>query len=536
MPRSTCLRGLAPYVVLSATVALILTMPLVVLAELPAGWQELPPDQFVELCRQQQAAGATSQEMLTLGTHARDTWLLDSNYTASAGLPELGDLCYVGAMALDEAQKQSLGRLLVSRTAQSPDLAQIGPADFMRVCEDIGQFATPVAERTPAFSAWMTASGEPVWKTADAALTAQLVLGLQEAQTEQDRTLRGQLYAHCWSTYLNNPSFVQSGDLKVLMLMLSPLAWSMPMADLRPWADQHFATVCERGASERTMEPWELWTLERVFLAAGYSDGSGTTTGERIGFPAYARAVLRCLAEHDAMALPDAGDGRTHPIMPMTAPTTDEPSRAVLKTGLVDEQGLAKLPVAAALAWSYTRSDEGQAWREYLDEKIADATMSTDQRASWLLARAFAECAIQGPVDFYPLGGRDFVEQAFASAESEPMRLTCLASLVDALVRTGEFGQASSLLQSVSGQFSSPEAQATVAEMQATIAPAEQADAQRIARQSQQLEIDLAQGRLDHLRRQKAELSALGRSEADLAGLQQSIDQAEQELRAVAQP
>jgi hypothetical protein len=241
------------------------------------------------------------------------------------------------------------------------------------------------------------------------------------------------------------------------------------------------------------------------------------------------------VAAHDVLTLAALGQRLTHPTLAMTAPVTDAASREVLKAGLLDEQGLVRLPVAQALTWSHMRSHEGPVWRGYLDEQLASQSLSRDQRASWLLARAFDEAAYLGPEDFQAIQGRPYMEQALAAAETEPVRLACVTALCVALADSGQHEEARSLLESVSGQFVAAEALAAVGELRTTLdtlaeSQTSQTTLEREQKAQEALEANLLQGQLEHYQILVREAEQAGRGPSEVQSLQLMTDNVRRRL------
>jgi hypothetical protein len=98
--------------------------------------------------------------------------------------------------------------------------------------------------------------------------------------------------------------------------------------------------------------------------------------------------------------------------------------------------------------------------RAFVDQALDNPELSGDAKASWLVGQAIvteASPILRGPS---PMRGMRSLEMAFATAESEPVRLWVLSEMVTRLISVGEADKALSLIASVEGQFTGPDAQA----------------------------------------------------------------------------
>lgn len=129
---------------------------------------------------------------------------------------------------------------------------------------------------------------------------------------------------------------------------------------------------------------------------------------------------------------------------------TSDAQREALTESLVDPAGAPRLGVARVLGWSYREVGRGEQWNAFLATRIADS--SGDAKALWLLARAYAErTAVMPPAS---LAGAQWLNEALATAEAEPLQLRIIAELANAHASAGHHDGALSLLDSVGGQFS----------------------------------------------------------------------------------
>jgi len=169
-------------------------------------------------------------------------------------------------------------------------------------------------------------------------------------------------------------------------------------------------------------------------------------TGKGRGYPAFA-AALACKARetgfhtglHDLFALPLG---------------TDE-ARHLLEDELLDSVGTPRLDVAKILARAYRNAGKWHEWRDRVEERLAAASGNASLRAHWLLVRACTEAARSSPPN--PMGGEEWLEQAFDMAQDAPTQFLALSERAHCYADTGKYDPATEIVDSASGQFQGTE-------------------------------------------------------------------------------
>ena len=114
--------------------------------------------------------------------------------------------------------------------------------------------------------------------------------------------------------------------------------------------------------------------------------------------------------------------------------------------------GRCSLPVGYTLNYGYHTTGRLAGWRELLDAKLDDLSLSGDQRVNWLLLRAHAEEIRNGPRRPYfqfaeqILHGRRWLDEALAVASSAEAKARVAGELAARLARVGKFAEARQLL------------------------------------------------------------------------------------------
>jgi hypothetical protein len=203
----------------------------------------------------------------------------------------------------------------------------------------------------------------------------------------------------------------------------------------------------------------------------------------------------------------------------------------ILKRALVDDKGQMNLCVNRAIASCYFASHHNQVWQEYVDDRLADGSLGPDERAKWLLARSYVEELKADPPAIGPLAGKVYLDRAFASADSEPVRLECLRWIVGRYCAIDQWDQAQALLTSCKGQFTNRESLDLIDQWSKELTEVAEKGRKRVALQAQQAQqggtvsASQLQAQLDFLKKQLDELHTRHASADDVARLEAIIAQ-----------
>ena len=107
------------------------------------------------------------------------------------------------------------------------------------------------------------------------------------------------------------------------------------------------------------------------------------------------------------------------------------------------------------IAHGYRQAQDQATWRSYLDDVLADATLTGDARATWLMARGSAE-ELKGWTP-QPMAAVDYLNEAIAEAETEAMRLSVVRQLVTRLGSMDMGEQAKAIISGVEASNSDPQ-------------------------------------------------------------------------------
>ncbi len=171
------------------------------------------------------------------------------------------------------------------------------------------------------------------------------------------------------------------------------------------------------------------------------------------GHPGYATALGKAIAR----GLPAGSD---YECWVLCLPLGTPEARAALARELVDAAGVVRRDVARPLAWAHNEYVSPDAFGEEIDKRLADPGLRGDRRASWLLARAYAD-AIRS-AEYSPLGGEKWLIRAVSACSTERMKLRCLKVLAQGYGLVAREDAAKALLKRVRPQFRSPESLAAL--------------------------------------------------------------------------
>jgi hypothetical protein len=128
------------------------------------------------------------------------------------------------------------------------------------------------------------------------------------------------------------------------------------------------------------------------------------------------------------------------------------------------QDGRCSLPVAYTLTFSYLGQGKLSNWIATLDAKLADTTLTGDQRVNWLIARAQAQEFVRPKSSGYPFGtvypsswpsdGRHYLFQALNTAQSSSVKARVAKEIAARLVVAGNFQGAADFLGQVSSSLS----------------------------------------------------------------------------------
>lgn len=220
-------------------------------------------------------------------------------------------------------------------------------------------------------------------------------------------------------------------------LLLSLAANPRAMRDVPAGELWHFQKGCDYLPGDESTDVVASWcTLEPVVPAA-----FGAYPGWVLEFPCFNHANY---------------GGYWHMARHIRTPS----ERAKLLSVLSGEDGRCNERVGRLLGFVHKEAGESAQWCAFLDAKLSEETLRGDPKVGWLVMRAYAE-ELRDKGEPVPMAGREWLEEALAAAESEPVRLRVLGELAARLAAWGKAQELDSLLESLSGQFESEEARAS---------------------------------------------------------------------------
>ena len=362
----------------------------------------------------------------SLATHVLSEYLTDSAKIRSISCSVWVGLSYYLSSALSEEDRQLWGDKLCTAFIDSEVLAGLTSREVNRLIQSLRLLDNSQAVRL--VSAWFRDCEDWV----NSPVADLLSVGLWSAMNnvgdkskiigDLDDALSGRLGELSWRHYLYMGNIWLAVPDKA-----KAQQWVMRGYELA------FGTEESRASIDSNSLKFLGQYLDNVEL-----------TGEGKAYPAFA-AVLAELAKKDELS-PDKWWRYGYYAAPLGTPEM----RNVLRAELTDANGAPRAAVAKVLAMAYRESGELKSWQGFLDERISST--SGDTKALWLLARSFAESIV--PHEVSPLRGKQWLDQALASAESVGVRFEALSEIVNGYADIGKHDTGLQLLDSMSGQFS----------------------------------------------------------------------------------
>ncbi|MCA9217074.1 MAG: hypothetical protein KDB27_28595, partial [Planctomycetales bacterium] len=120
--------------------------------------------------------------------------------------------------------------------------------------------------------------------------------------------------------------------------------------------------------------------------------------------------------------------------------------------------GECNLPLVYATAFTAHTEGKGRDLLNLLDAAIDDETLNGNQKATWLIAKAFTLGALVDG-EPRPMRGYQYLQEALLVAQSKPVRFWALQEMVARHASLDQADKANQLIEQYRGQFSDAESQ-----------------------------------------------------------------------------
>jgi hypothetical protein len=225
------------------------------------------------------------------------------------------------------------------------------------------------------------------------------------------------------------------------------------MSRAQDWATRAFTSETGNEEARARLDMDTLRIMGKLLKETGL-------TGKGKGYATMAASIVQLASAGKLDA-----DGEWYFYVDLAAPLGTPESRQVVREALLDAQGSPRLGVVKILTYAYQSADESAAWCKSLDEKLAAASGGGDERALWLLARAFAEStqvASSSATPPSPLRAQAQLEEALKVANSQEIKLQVVRMLARGYAFVGKYETALTFLDDVATQFNKKEALASI--------------------------------------------------------------------------
>ncbi|MDY7011782.1 MAG: hypothetical protein SVV80_13675 [Planctomycetota bacterium] len=209
-------------------------------------------------------------------------------------------------------------------------------------------------------------------------------------------------------------------------------------AKAQQWTLRAYETMLGADQAKASADAGTLKVLGRWLWDTGL-----TVKGK--AYPAFADVLAR-LAREDKIPFDKWWRYRYY-----AAPLCTPEARQTLQAELTDAAGNPRTVVASILAIAYREADEIDAWKTFVDKKMAEPGVVGDTRALWLLARAWAEAFLTH--EPYPLYGRQWLEEVLDTTTSAALRIVAIEQLVLGYAAACKFDEGYKFLDSTAKRF-----------------------------------------------------------------------------------
>lgn len=144
-----------------------------------------------------------------------------------------------------------------------------------------------------------------------------------------------------------------------------------------------------------------------------------------------------------------------------------------LQNAIVEAQGTCNLSLATLLTFVHKKNSALPQWRSYLESRIDDPEVTGDVKASWLLARAFAD-EVPDVGEPEPLAGRAWLDLALEEATSVDMKRYVIGEIVCKLAAGDRCDEAVAMMDSQADLFEDGEAAVDIARWRTEVAEIDQ--------------------------------------------------------------
>jgi hypothetical protein len=212
----------------------------------------------------------------------------------------------------------------------------------------------------------------------------------------------------------------------------SPLKWSDSRAialvyltagqqqKAQEWATNAYQAGVGSDDARTAATLGTLDDIADVFVQAGL-------TGKGKGYPAFAQAIVSLIHKNVPVNIWIA---ERYSYMLGTPEALQ-----IVGNEFVDAKGNPNLVAARVITWGHANQQDLPAWRKLLQEKYQASSATGDQKAIWLMIQAHALAVPESTgVMYSPLAGKDCLEEALSSAQSQSVKLMVIEDLVDGYI------------------------------------------------------------------------------------------------------
>ncbi|MCG3180447.1 MAG: hypothetical protein BIFFINMI_02808 [Phycisphaerae bacterium] len=358
--------------------------------------------------------------------------------------------------------------------------------------------------------AWPWLSDYPTRRKASVAGQVQVALRTLggEIPRDQQKQLADDLDKEWTAAQQKAPLSVQTGATVARFWTLSG-----DRSRRKAWVDRTYQAALGTAAAQAGADIATLSQVSDMLMQYGQ-------TGEGHGYPEFAQVEARLAREGKL-------DGQVGFVQYLSVPLATPATRQAVRAELADAAGNPRLGVAQILTQAYKGAGkvEFKSWLDHLDGRVAQSPQP-DQKAMWLLARAYVETFKPTIGGRRVILGKTYLDRALATAQSEAMRLKVVGKLVEYYQEMDHPEVGVEVLESMKGQFTGEQGVALLTmqqELRGEVAAVQARETQRHAASEQVRR----QSRLDYYRDRlkRAESGGDSTTAQRLRGLIKALEQ-----------
>lgn len=373
--------------------------------------------------------GASDATVRSLTRSAYERMLRDESMLPMAGVSLRSDAIELGgkiAAAVDDATRNAIRKALLNTYVYNANaLANLQPGEVRELLKAARRLNVPDSEMAGLAMQWWSRS--PNSRYARPKDLQELVGALKRTTDKASAESKQAMCDVLCRKFLCDRGYLSSASKTEVADVIRIVGLAMNMSQRRECATLYNSVVLERPAGSVKADLLELGTLGKILHNAEL-DVEGSE------HDAYAAQLVAQLEQRARIR----GTGHHYWEAKFLSTPLSTPKVRAMVTGLIDRSdGSVDLDAGRIAAFAYMRVSKSDDFRSLAEAHLRDTTLSGDQRAAWLLLRAYIEEI--STAEWGPLQGQTFLEDAVKTATSPAMRRTAREWLLWRLMEAKQY-------------------------------------------------------------------------------------------------